>query len=55
MGPNTGPNLGDTKRDHNFDNPPHSTDASIVAMIPRGTIILILLCLLCLMSLVILL
>ena len=22
MGPNTGPNLGDPKRDHNFDNPP---------------------------------
>ena len=21
MGPNTGPNLGDPKRDHNFDNP----------------------------------
>ena len=21
-GPNTGPNLGDPKRDHNFDNPP---------------------------------
>ena len=22
-GPDTGPNLGDPKRDHNFDNPPH--------------------------------
>ena len=22
-GPNTGTNLGDPKRDHNFDNPPH--------------------------------
>ena len=22
-GPNTGPNLVDPKRDHNFDNPPH--------------------------------
>ena len=22
-GPNTGPNLGDPKRDHNFDNPPN--------------------------------
>ena len=22
-GPNTGPNLGDPKRDHNFDNPPY--------------------------------
>ena len=26
LGPyyNTGPNLGDPKRDHNFDNPPHN-------------------------------
>ena len=23
-GPNTGPNLGDPKRDHNFDNPPYT-------------------------------
>ena len=23
-GPNTRPNLGDPKRDHNFDNPPYS-------------------------------
>ena len=23
MGPNTGPNLGNPKRDHNFDNPPY--------------------------------
>ena len=22
---NTGPNLGDPKRDHNFDNPPHDS------------------------------
>ena len=22
-GPDTGPNLGDPKRDHHFDNPPH--------------------------------
>ena len=23
-GPDTGPNLGDPKRDHNFDNPPYT-------------------------------
>ena len=29
LGPyyNTGPNLGDPKRDHNFDNPPNSACA----------------------------
>ena len=32
LGPyyNTGPNLGDPKRDHNFDNPPHSYDVAIL-------------------------
>ena len=27
-GPNTGSNLGDLKRDHNFDNPPYGLDFS---------------------------
>ena len=28
-GPNTVPNLGDPKRDHNFDNPPHPNPSSL--------------------------
>ena len=27
-GPHTGPNLGDPKRDHNFDKPPHTMKSS---------------------------
>ena len=28
-GPNKGPNLGDPKRDHNFDNPPPSLNPKL--------------------------
>ena len=37
-GPNTGPNLGDPKRDHNFDNPPYEpTPPSPPALLPLPT------------------
>ena len=38
-GPNTGPNLGDPKRDHNFDNPPHEVYGDhLISIYLRGTI-----------------